>query len=144
MIEIVRPAPLGDTLALAFRTGMAPRRHLQAMILQVVAQESFGFLHDGRLIMAFGVWPLEAEDPGERLVEFWLAIGAEAVPHLPTLVRLARLVFARLGQSEPVKLRAHVHAGHRPGQRLATLVGMRLIRIEQEIEIWECRHEQVH
>jgi hypothetical protein len=141
MITIRQPAPLGATVDLMFPGGMAPRKTLSAAILQVSAHESYGFEVAGRLISAFGFWPIGHERK-RRVFEFWLVIGAEAVPHLRGLTRLARLALQRLSQSEPVLVRALVRSGHAPGQRLARLAGLKQGRTVGGFERWEFRNGQ--
>jgi hypothetical protein len=141
MITIRQPAPLGATVDLMFPGGIAPRKVLSAAILQVSAHESYGFEVGGRLICAFGFWPVGMERK-RRVLEFWLVIGAEAVPHLRGLTRLARLALQRLSQSEPVLVRALVRSGHAPGQRLARLAGLKQGRTVGGFEQWEFRNGQ--
>jgi hypothetical protein len=141
MITIRQPAPLGATVDLMFPGGIAPRKVLSAAILQVSAHESYGFEVGGRLICAFGFWPVGMERK-RRVLEFWLVIGAEAVPHLRGLTRLARLALQRLSQSEPVLVRALVRSGHAPGQRLARLAGLKQGRTVGGFERWEFRNGQ--
>jgi hypothetical protein len=141
MITIRQPAPLGATVDLMFPGGIAPRKVLSAAILQVSAHESYGFEVGGRLICAFGFWPIGMERR-RRVLEFWLVIGAEAVPHLRGLTRLARLALQRLSQSEPVLVRALVRSGHAPGQRLARLAGLKQGRTVGGFERWEFKNGQ--
>jgi hypothetical protein len=142
MIEIVQPVPLDQAMRLVFPLGRAPRNLFRAMTMQL-AGEAYGFMKDGRLIMVFGLVPLQPEREGERLFEFWLLIGPEAVPHLWSLVKLARLTWRRVAQDQPVTLRALVRVGHEPGRRLARLVHMQPVGEADGLEIWEWSHGRV-
>lgn len=139
MILTRQPAPLDGTIRLMFPKGNAPRKLLQAALLQVTAHESYGFSVGDDLICAFGFWPV-GDDDGVPVHEFWLAIGQLAVPHLKALARLSRLALARLTQVEPVVVRALVRQGHAPGGRLARLAGLAFAGIVDGFEIWEIRH----
>lgn len=136
-LTVLQPAPLDSAMALIFARQPATRRRYAAAVLQLCEHESYGFADaEGRLVCAFGFWPLGADEGGE-LVEMWLAIAPQAVPHLPRLARLSRLILARLTQSGGVTVRALVRAGHRPGGRLAALAGLRHARTLHGVEHWE-------
>ena len=126
-LAIISPAPLHAVTALAFPSGRAPSRHLQAMLLQSVRSETMAFITaQGEPVMVVGLWPLLPLREGERLFELWLLIEPPAVPHLPSLRRLARLMLSRVAESGPVRIRALVREGHAPGARMCRLVGMAL------------------
>jgi hypothetical protein len=137
-LSIVTPAPLHAITALAFPNGRAPARHLQAMILQSARSDTVAFADAaGEIVMIAGFYPLAPLHDGERFFEMWLQITPPAVPHLPALRRLTRLTLARVAESGPVRVRALVAVGHRPGARLAAIVGMRLVGSEDGFECWE-------
>ncbi|MCO5091987.1 hypothetical protein [Bosea sp. (in: a-proteobacteria)] len=137
-LAIVSPAPLHAVTALAFPSGRAPARHLQAMLLQSVRSETMAFVTAaGEVVMVVGLWPLAPLHEGERLLELWLLIEPPAVPHLPALRRLARLMLARIAQSGPVRIRALVREGHAPGARMCRLIGMSFVGAADGCECWE-------
>lgn len=137
-LAIVSPAPLHAVTALAFPTGRAPSRHLQAMLLQSVRSETMAFVAEGGdVVMVVGLWPLSPLREGERLFELWLLIEPPAVPHLPALRRLARLMLARIAESGPVRIRALVRNGHAPGSRMCRLIGMAFVGVSDGFECWE-------
>lgn len=137
-LAIVSPAPLDMATTLAFRSGRAPRRHLQAMILQVARSESMAFVdRRGVPVMVVGLWPWPPIHDGERLFELWLLIDRAALPHLPALRRLAGLMLARAAESGPVRIRALVREGHRPGARMCRLLGMQPAGAVDGLERWD-------
>jgi len=137
-LGIVQPAPLHMATALAFRSGRAPKRLLQAMILQVARSETVAFVdRHGAPVMVVGLWPWPPLHEGERLFELWLLIDHSALPHLPTLRRLARLMVARAAESGPVRIRALVAEGHRPGARMCRLLGMSFVGTSDGHQCWE-------
>jgi hypothetical protein len=137
-LSILSPAPLSAVTALAFPGGRAPARHLQAMILQSAKSDTLAFADAaGDVVMICGLWALSPLHEGERLFELWLLIDARALPHLPALRRLARLMLARVAESGPVRIRALVREGHRPGARMCRLLGMALVGVADGHECWE-------
>lgn len=137
-LSIVSPAPFHAVSALAFPRGRAPRRHLQVMLLQAVRSETMAFVDGtGAAVMVVGLWQLEPLQEGERFFELWLQIDARALPHLPSLRRLARLMLARVAESGPVRIRALVREGHRPGARMCRLLGMAFVGVFDGFEAWE-------
>ena len=137
-LAIVSPAPLDVVTGLAFPSGRAPARHLQAMILQVVRSETMAFLRaDGDAVMVVGLWPHAPLHEGERFLELWLLIDRPALPHLPALRRFARLMLARVAESGPVRIRALVREGHEPGARMCRLLGMSFVGSETGFDCFE-------
>jgi hypothetical protein len=137
-LAIVQPAPLDTAMRLAFRSGRAPRRHVQAMLMQVARSETMAFVdRHGEAVMVVGLWQWPPLNEGERFFELWLLIDHAALPHLPTLRRLARLMLARVAESGPVRIRALVAEGHRPGSRMCALVGMRHAGTSDGFEAWD-------
>jgi len=93
----------------------------------------------GAVVMIVGLWQLAPLHEGERLFELWLQIDARALPHLPSLRRLARLMLARVAESGPVRIRALVRGGHSPGARMCRLLGMTFAGLSDGLESWEWR-----
>lgn len=126
-ITIANPAPLPELLAL-FAVMMPPKLIvMQAAILQGARSETIGFMDGDRLVAAAMLYPLDAERPGERLVELAFICLPEISQHLIPLIHHAHLTRAALAQSGLVRVRAHVRADHLPGKRLARLCGMDLV-----------------
>jgi hypothetical protein len=137
-LAILAPAPLDAITRLAFPSGRAHPRWLQAMLLQSVRSDTVAFaLPSGEVVMVVGLWPLAPLHEGERLFELWLLIAPEGVPHLPALRRFARLTLSRAAQSGPVRVRALVVEGHAPGARMCRLVGMSPVGVRAGHECWE-------
>lgn len=137
-LSIVSPAPFHEVSRLAFPSGRAPARHVQIMLLQAVRSETMAFATPaGEVVMIVGFWQLAGLHEGERLFELWLLIDRRALPHLPALRRLARLMLARVAESGPVRIRALVREGHRPGARMCRLLGMAFVGIADGQECWE-------
>ena len=137
-LTIISPAPFHAVSQLAFPGGRAPARHLQIMLLQSVRSETMAFADaSGAVVMIVGLWQLAPLHEGERLFELWLQIDARALPHLPSLRRLARLMLARVAESGPVRIRALVREGHRPGARMCRLLGMAFVGTSDGHECWE-------
>jgi hypothetical protein len=101
--------------------------HVKCAIVQAARSESIAWYDGGRPIAAAMLYPLEPERPGERLVELAFVCLPELRRHMLAFVRLAHLTRDRLANDGPVRVRAHVRTGHRPGSRMATMLGMRLV-----------------
>lgn len=137
-LSIVSPAPFHEVSRLAFPSGRAPARHLQVMLLQSVRSDTMAFVEEGgAAVMVVGLWQLAPLQEGERLFELWLQIDRRALPHLPSLRRLARLMLARVAESGPVRIRALVREGHAPGARMCRLLGMAFVGVFDGFEAWE-------
>jgi hypothetical protein len=117
--RIVTPAPRTAALALA-----GPRaRERRGVLAQLRNDDSAAVYRDGEpvaLVMfrnRFGS------------IQMALCLSPDAVPHLRRLVRLAQLTLDRLAHDRPVV--ARVRPGHRPGERMAAMVGFRRVRAGQ-------------
>lgn len=126
-LRLVTPAPMVEILDLyAEQTSMKPVSAAAAR-LQAARSESFGLYAGDDLIAAALLYPLRPEHPGERLVELAFVCRPDLARHTLSLIRHAHLTRARLVQSGPLRVRAHVHSDHLPGKRLARLCGMALV-----------------
>jgi hypothetical protein len=126
-LRLVTPAPIIEILDLyADHTPMKPINAAAAR-LQAARSESFGLYAGADLVAAALLYPLRPEQAGERLVELAFVCRPELARHTLSLIRHAHLTRARLVQSGPVRVRAHVHSDHPPGKRLARLCGMALV-----------------
>ncbi len=119
MIETISPAPAIDLLAL-YAPSFKPSASLAVAALQVGRAETFGFVEDGRLLAAIGFWP---EPPASEEVFLVGLPAAEIGSRMLELYRLARLTVEGRRDYGVVRLTACVREGHRPGERLARLVG---------------------
>jgi hypothetical protein len=105
--------------------------------LQAARSESFALYAGETLVAAALLYPLRperwfsldgCEQPvAERLVELAFVCRPDLARHTLALIRHAHFTRARLVQSGPVRVRAHVHSDHPPGKRLARLCGMALV-----------------
>lgn len=126
-LHLVTPAPMVEILDLyADQTPMKPINAAAAR-LQAARSESFGLYAGDHLVAAALLYPLRPERPGERLVELAFVCRPGLARHTLSLIRHAHLTRARLVQSGPVRVRAHVHSDHLPGKRLARLCRMELV-----------------
>jgi hypothetical protein len=136
-LHLVTPAPMVAVLDLyAEQTPMKPVNAAAAR-LQAARSEGFALYAGDDLIAAALLYPLRperwfcidgCEQPvAERLVELAFVCRPDLAPHTLSLIRHAHLTRARLLQSGPVRVRAHVHSDHLPGKRLARLCGMALV-----------------
>jgi hypothetical protein len=128
-LRLVTPGMLHEVLDLyAVAVPMKPI-NVKAAILQHARSESFVFFagDDVAPIAAALLYPLDPERPGERLVELAFVCRPDLARHILSLIRHAHLTRARLVQSGPVRVRAHVHSNHLPGHRLAALCGMTMV-----------------
>jgi hypothetical protein len=150
MIRAITSPPLDDVLQLyADSAGLKPRIKVFAMrvaLLQSARSECLGYVDDaGRLVAAVMLYPLDPEKPDEDLRELVFCCRPEASAHIGAIVRHARLIASRLAQSDGLRIRATVKAGHLPGQRLARLIGMTAAGFGADgFEHWEWTpsHEQ--
>lgn len=144
MLDVHAPAPLIDLLELFDPLTAARPTRTKLALWQATYSETVGFsLPDGPLIAALGFLPLPPEEPGEDLQEMWFVCAPAIVPHLVAWVKLARLTLARLAQDGRLRIRAHVAAGHRPGQRLCRLLGFAPAGRDGSFEQWEWRGGRV-
>ncbi|MBP1296625.1 hypothetical protein [Bradyrhizobium elkanii] len=126
-LTVTTPAPAAAVLDLYSAAVVMKPLHAKAAILQCARSQSFLFEAAGVPIAATLLYPLDAERPGERLVELAFVCLPELRQHLVSLIRLAHLTRGTLAQNGPVRVRAHVRHDHRPGHRLAALCGMTLV-----------------
>mgnify|MGYP000921766891 FL=1 len=120
-------------MRLEHRTDPPLKPHLFRLFMhQVVRSEIVGFYRAGALEVVVGFLP----DPARNAVELWMICRPGVAPFLPGLVRLARLTIARLTDAGTI-VTATVREGHRPGARLAALLGMRKVAAAAGFETWE-------
>lgn len=140
MLAVSSPAPIIETLELVrdARQGLKPWQS-KGMLLQLLGSLTVAFREGPDLVAAAGFFPLPPEESGEELAEIWLACRPELARNLTAFVKLARLTCLRASQDGTVRLRAFVREGHRPGQRLAVLVGLERVATRNGFELWEWR-----
>ena len=140
MLTLKSPAPLHDFSGLAFPGGWCGRAHFKAMMLQLSISDSVAFYSGATCVLIVGFWPLPEEVEGERLLEMWVLVTVASVPFLQGLRKLCRLTLQRLGDAGRVRIRAHVRPAHRPGQRLARMIGLQFAGLNNGLERWEWSH----
>lgn len=140
MIQIVSPAPFWEARALAL-AGLPHKPQLrQAIVLQLSRAVTFGLVHEGRLLVVIGYWPV-AEDAAEVFLFF--APKADVAPHLTALARAAHLTLLARAQDGVACFRALVRSGYRPGERMARLAGFSPVGPSDEapgFTVWEGRY----
>ncbi|WP_208989691.1 hypothetical protein, partial [Pseudovibrio sp. POLY-S9] len=91
----------------------------QGHILMRSRGETVACFSDDELLAVAYLWPHE---DGSR--EFCLAIKQDAKVHMLELCRFAHLTFAQMLDAE-ANVMTFVRPGHRPGERMARLVGFK-------------------
>jgi hypothetical protein len=132
------PVPMRDLLDLY--AAIAPMKpvNARAALLQAARADSEGWRDEaGEILAAALFYPLPPAHPGERHVELAFACRPALKDHLLSFVRAAELTRARLALNGPVRVRALVRTVHRPGARLAALVGMTRTGTAGAFDVWE-------
>ena len=137
MIEIEAPSSLSDLTALAYPSGIGMRAHFQAMMLQLAQSDTMTFRMDGQAKCIIGFWKLPEIKENELHFELWLVISADASEHMLALWKIMRRTLARLGETQPVRIRALVRKGHAPGERMARLLGFEKSDPWGAFHLWE-------
>lgn len=135
MIEAIVPAPHADLFALAAPGGRAPAGRYRVFLMQHAWSDTIAFRIDGRPVAVAGFAPIIERDA----VELWLVTDPGAGAHLLPVLRRLRLTLAAFAD-HGVTVRAVVTTGHASGERLARLVGMRLVSARDGVGIWESAH----
>lgn len=136
-LRVTSPAMLHEVMDLyAACTPMKPI-NVKVVILQHARSESDAYFIGDRLIAAAMYYPLPAERPGERLLELAFVCLPELAQHLVAFIHSSQSTRARLAETGPVRVRAHVRSDHRPGRRLAALCGMRMVGTFGAFDRWE-------
>lgn len=126
-LRATSPAMLHEVLDLYAASIPMKPINVKAAILQHARSDSeiyFATGDDVHAIAAAMYYPLPAETAGERLFELAFVCRPALAGHLISFLHLSHLTRARLANDGPVRVRAHVRRGHRPGARLALLCGM--------------------
>lgn len=108
-----RPARLADIAEV--RPRLVPR-HLGALTMQMQHSSAVSFLEEGRAVAVVGLYP-----HGDHF-EAWLALAPEISKATATRV-LRQMARLRMALPEGMKVIAHVRRGHRPGFRIAAMLG---------------------
>lgn len=136
-LRATSPAPLPDVLDLFAASVVMKPLHVKCAIVQAARSESIAWYEGGRPIAAAMLYPLDLETPGERLLELAFVCRPELARHMLAFLREAHLTRDRLANDGPVRVRAHVRTGHRPGARMAAILGMRPVGIFGGFERFE-------
>jgi len=120
MVRVV-PAGIGDLVALLENQSnlTLSRRVYGGLLAQFAASPSFAVIGEGgRVLSVAGIAPVGIAG------EIWFGVQADGLgPDLLPVVRLAREVLPEFAPAYPGGLFATVIEGHRPGERLARLIG---------------------
>ncbi len=111
--------------------------HVRTAMLQIARSDTEGWLLGDRLVAAAMFYPLPPVNAGERHVELAFACLPDLRQHLVAFIHAAELTRARLASDGPVRVRALVRTGHRPGARLAVLCGMSRSGSHGAFDVWE-------
>jgi hypothetical protein len=136
-LRIVSPAPIVETLELYMDQGRAKPIDMKAAVLQLARSRSDGYFVGDEFMAAAMYYPLAPERPGEDLRELVFVCKPDFAEHMLAFIRSARSTRASLAKDGPVRVRAHVRAGHLPGHRLAVLCGMSLVGVTGSLERFE-------
>lgn len=136
-IRAIRPVSMPALLDLYAAIAPLKPVHAQAATLQIARSDTEGWLLGDRLIAAAMFYPLPAVNAGERRFELAFACLPELRRHLVAFIHASQLTRARLASDGPVRVRALVRYGHRPGARLAVLCGMTRIGAAGAFDVWE-------
>lgn len=137
MLHAIRPVPMPALLDLYASIAPLKPLHARAALLQAARSETEGWLLGDRLIAAAMFYPLPQVQPGERHIELAFACLPELRHHLTAFIHATQLTRARLASDGPVRVRALVRTGHRPGARLAVLCGMSRSGSDGAFDVWE-------
>lgn len=133
----IRPVPMPALLDLYATIAPLKPLHARAALLQAARSDTEGWRLGDRLIAAAMFYPLPPVHAGERHVELAFACLPELRRHLTAFIHAAQLTRARLASDGPVRVRALVRTGHRPGHRLAVLCGMSRSGSAGAFDVWE-------
>lgn len=110
----------------------ASRCFRQAHILMRSRGESVAFFVGNKLLAVAYLWP---HSDGSR--EFCLSVMPAAADDMLQLCRFAHLTFAQMLDAE-ANVMTFVRPGHRPGERMARLVGFK--PVEGELGRWRLKN----
>ncbi|MGY3392942.1 hypothetical protein ACVWW6_005533 [Bradyrhizobium sp. USDA 3311] len=136
-LRAVSPAEAADVMNLYAFVAPAKPLFVRAAIVQFARSESIAFRDDGGTLAAALLYPLDPERPGERLAELAFICLPDLSRHMLAFIRLAHLTRDRLANDGLLRVRAHVRTGHRPGRRMALMLGMRLVGTVGDFERYE-------
>ncbi len=139
LLKAVTPAPVIDVIDLYARHGVLRRLALKVAMVQVFKSETFAFYRaDGLCLAVIGFCPIEGAG-GEDEFELWFVTRPEIEPSLVRFIRIARLTLRKVADTTGLRILAIVRQGHRPGQRLAKMVGLKRADILDGVEFWSWR-----
>lgn len=136
-LHSIRPLMMHEMFDLY--ASIAPLKPINArvLMLQHARSDTEGWLLGDRLVAAAMFYPLPAVNAGEHHFELAFACLPELRQHLVGFIHAAQLTRARLASDGPVRVRALVRTGHRPGARLAVLCGMSRSVSHGAFDVWE-------
>jgi hypothetical protein len=124
-LALETPAPISETRELYAALRPLKRHASRTATLQLLRSETVGFRLEGRLVAVAGFYPLPDAPDGSEADEVWFHCRPELAAHMREFVRLSRLTLERASHHGAIRLRAFVRPGHRPGERLAVLCGLK-------------------
>lgn len=136
-LRAISPVPMPALLDLYAAIAPLKPLHVRTAMLQIARSDTEGWLLGDRLVAAAMFYPLPQAQPGERHFELAFACRPELRQHLVAFIHAAELTRARLASDGPVRVRALVRYGHRPGARLARLCGMSRTGHAGAFDVWE-------
>lgn len=139
LLRMASPAPyhtLAAMLAAQESAGACPKPlNAESLAkLQLMGGKTYGFHLAENCLACAGLAEVGDTLEGAPILEAWFACWPELGAHMLAFVRLAQLTLAELPHDAIVE--AVISDGHRPGERLATLLGFTRT---QTRDIWERR-----
>lgn len=150
--RVVSPASMPEVLDLYAETTPMKPINAKAAIIQLARSDTAAYYAGGQLIAAAMYYPLPPERDGEVLRELAFVCRPAFRHYLVPFIHHAHLTRVALASNGPVRVRALVRQGHKPGRRLAVLCGLSLVGARGAFDIWEfegkpddeiCRRHQV-
>lgn len=134
--SVISP-PASAVLDLYSAHGVMKPIEAKSAILMIARSEVEGWYVGDDLMAVALFYPLPAIVAGERYVELAFACRPDFKNHLRPFFRAAELTRARLALNAPVRVRAMVRSGYRPGARLAALCDMVRLGTVGPFDQWE-------
>jgi hypothetical protein len=140
-LRSVLAPPASDVLDLYAENRPMKPIEAKASVLMIARSEVEAWYVGGEIVAAALFYPLPPIVPGERYCELAFACRPALKFHLLAFIRAAELTRSRLASNGPVRVRAMVRTGHRPGARLAALCDMVRLGTVGAFEQWEFEGE---
>lgn len=135
--RVVSPASMPAVLDLYAETTPMKPINAKAAVLQLARSETAAYYAGAELIAAAMYYPLPPEREGEILRELAFVCRPSFRHYLVPFIHHAHLTRSALASNGPVRVRALVRKGHKPGHRLAVLCGLSLVGERGAFDVWE-------